>query len=133
MKVEQRFLSINWFGNVDKNSKSLVKHNPIMSTSEGICSWLGPLSIPDDELLFTWPVGSVSGGNANMLNVLVLNLCIGENNGLELLLDTESYDYVLNEMGSVGFKISVDHPLDMPVIQQSGEGQSCTQNTNNVF
>ena len=62
-KVEQRFLSINWFGNVDKNSKSLVKHNPIMSTSDGICSWLGPLSIPDDELLFTWPVGSVSGGN----------------------------------------------------------------------
>ena len=51
------------------------------------------------------------------------NLCIGENNGLELLLDTESYDYVLNlnEMGSVGFKISVDHPLDMPVIQESGE------------
>ena len=36
-------------------------------------------------------------------------------------MDTESYDYVLNEMGSVGFKISVDHPLDMPVIQQSGE------------
>ena len=60
-KVEQRFLSINWFGNVDKNSKSLVKHNPIMSTSEGICSWLGPLSMPDDELLFTWPVGAVSG------------------------------------------------------------------------
>ena len=60
-KVEQRFLSINWFGNVDKNSKSLVKHNPIMSTSEGICSWLGPLSVPDDELLFTWPVGAVSG------------------------------------------------------------------------
>ena len=36
-------------------------------------------------------------------------------------MDTESYDYVLNEMGSVGFKISVDHPLDMPVIQQSGQ------------
>ena len=52
-----------------------------------------------------------------------LNPCTGENNGLELLLDTESYDYVLNlnEMGSVGFKISVDHPLDMPVIQESGE------------
>ena len=60
-KVEQRFLSINWFGNVDKSSKSLVKHNPIMSTSEGICSWLGPLSMPDDEFLFTWPVGAVSG------------------------------------------------------------------------
>ena len=60
-KVEQRFLSINWFGNIDKTSKSLVKHNPIMSTSEGICSWLGPLSMPDDELLFTWPKGTVSG------------------------------------------------------------------------
>ena len=39
-------------------------------------------------------------------------------------MDTESYDFVLNEMGSVGFKISVDHPLDMPVIQQSGERHS---------
>ena len=62
-KVEQRFLSINWFGNIDKTSKSLVKHNPIMSTSEGICSWLGPLSMPDDEFLFTWPKGTVSGDN----------------------------------------------------------------------
>ena len=119
-KVEQRFLSINWFGNVDKKSKSLVKHNPIMSTSEGICSWLGPLSMPDDELLFTWPVGAVSGELEKFCPGAINNFT-GENNGLELLLDTESYDYVLDELGSVGFKISVDHPLDMPVIQQSGE------------
>ena len=52
--------------------------------------------------------------------VHIVCVCAGENNGLELLLDTESYDYVLNEMSSVGYKISVDHPLDMPVIQQSG-------------
>ena len=72
-KVEQRFVSINWFGNVDKNSKSLVKHDPIMATSDGICSWLGPLPRPDDELLFTWPIGAVSG---ERLQILVCKACL---------------------------------------------------------
>ena len=45
---------------------------------------------------------------------------LGDNNGLELILDTESYDYSVLGEDEVGFKLAITHPLDMPVIQQSG-------------
>ena len=60
-KYEQRFVSIKWFGNVDKGEKSKIKFDPVKYTSKGICSWLGPLPKQDDDNLFTWPSGVVSG------------------------------------------------------------------------
>ena len=52
-------------------------------------------------------------------------MCLGDNNGLELILDTESFDYSerTSQLGEdeVGFKLAITHPLDMPVIQQSGQ------------
>ena len=44
----------------------------------------------------------------------------GENNGLQITLDTESYDYVEYTRGGVGFSLSVVHPLDEPIMEQSG-------------
>ena len=35
------------------------------------------------------------------------------------MLDVESYDYVENDRGGLGFKLSVAHPLDLPIIEQS--------------
>ena len=60
-KLEQRFVSIKWFGNIYKSEKSKIKFDPVKYTSKGICSWLGPLPKDDDEYLFTWPSGVVSG------------------------------------------------------------------------
>ena len=59
-KYEQRFVSIKWFGNVDKREKSIMKVNPIGYTSKGICSWLGPLTKQQEDLSI-WPSGVVSG------------------------------------------------------------------------
>ena len=61
-KYDQRFVSVKWFGNVeDRDKKSSIKFDPIKFTSKGICSWLGPLTKKDDDYLFTWPSGVVSG------------------------------------------------------------------------
>ena len=61
-KYDQRFVSIKWFGNVEnRDKKSTIKIDPVKFTSKGICSWLGPLTKEDDEHLFTWPSGVVSG------------------------------------------------------------------------
>ena len=50
---------------------------------------------------------------------------LGDNNGLELILDTESFDYAglssFQGEDEVGFNIAIMHPLDMPVIQQAGK------------
>ena len=51
-----------------------------------------------------WPQGAIAG----------------ENNGLVIALDTESYDYVENAKGGVGFSLAVVHPLAMPIMEQSG-------------
>ena len=104
--MEDRFVSIKWFGNIDKKKKKYLKFNPILPTPNGICSWLAPLPKEDDSDLFTWPTGVVSGAN----------------NGLELILDVESYDYGQQEDDEeVGFKIAVAHPLDIPIIEQKGD------------
>ena len=50
----------------------------------------------------------------------------GENNGLSLLLDAETFDNSAMEDNLVGsrvgegFKVAVIHPLDMPLMRQSG-------------
>ena len=48
----------------------------------------------------------------------------GENNGLSLLIDAETFDYAsglydLGERAGEGFKVAISHPLDMPIIQQT--------------
>ena len=42
---------------------------------------------------------------------------VGMNKGLSILLDAESYDYVRNEGEGLGFKITLSHPHDTPIIQ----------------
>ena len=44
----------------------------------------------------------------------------GANNGFQILLDAESYDYASSATGSEGFVISVLHHLDIPVMKQIG-------------
>lgn len=49
----------------------------------------------------------------------------GENNGLSLLLDAETFDYgngfyALGERAGEGFKVAVVHPWDMPIMRQTG-------------
>ena len=104
-RIYQQVPDIRWFGSTNQSaSHSQAKVDPIMATSQGICSWLAPLSSVDDQDLWTWPKGVVPG----------------ENNGLQLLIDTETYDYVREENGGLGVKIAVTHPLDFPIIEQVG-------------
>ena len=68
-----------------------------------MCSWKAPFSKKTNNESVNWPKGAISG----------------ENNGLTILLDSESYDYVENENAGVGFRIAITHPLAMPIIEQS--------------
>ena len=44
----------------------------------------------------------------------------GINNGLELLLDAEVYDYALSKSGIEGFTLSILHHLDIPIMKNIG-------------
>lgn len=44
----------------------------------------------------------------------------GANNGLKILLDTESFDYTSSFSGAEGFVLSILHHLDIPIMKQSG-------------
>ena len=41
------------------------------------------------------------------------------NNGLEVILDSEAYDYGHSLTGDEGFSISVNHNLDIPIMRHS--------------
>ena len=71
-KVFQKIVMMEWEGAVEENS-SLVKLDPIRVTSDGVCTWLAPLA--NNLQSNPWPTGAVSG----------------ENNGLKLMLDIESW------------------------------------------
>ena len=84
-----------------------------MGTNYGICSWISPFySLPpkgEETNLGSLPTGALNG----------------ENNGLSILLDAETFDYGngfynLGEQAGEGFKVAAVHPLDMPIVQQSG-------------
>ena len=64
-------------------------------------------------------------GKERDLLSLVPGALSGENNGLSLLLDAETFDYGngfydLGVRAGEGFKVALVHPLDMPNIQQMG-------------
>jgi len=44
----------------------------------------------------------------------------GQNNGLEVVLDVESFDYTYSGKESMGFKIEFSDPRDMSIIKQGG-------------
>ncbi|XP_059078307.1 uncharacterized protein LOC131876825 [Tigriopus californicus] len=44
----------------------------------------------------------------------------GANNGFQILLDAESYDYASSAAGTEGFSIAILHQLDIPIMKHSG-------------
>ena len=44
----------------------------------------------------------------------------GINNGLQILLDAETYDYASSPSGGEGFTLSILHQLDIPIMKNSG-------------
>lgn len=44
----------------------------------------------------------------------------GGNNGFQMLLDAESYDYASSPSGSEGFVIAMLHHLDIPIMKHTG-------------
>jgi hypothetical protein len=44
----------------------------------------------------------------------------GLNNGFQLLLDAEAYDYASTTTGSEGFTLSILHQLDIPIMKNTG-------------
>ena len=95
---------IRWTGALNKTEGNIpsIRFCPLYGTITGICSWVAPLSKPMKSPKY-WPKGALSG----------------KNNGVTIYLDTESYDYVADEDGGLGFHISVIHPLDTPTEQSS--------------
>ena len=88
-----------------------------MGTNFGICTWLTPMfRMPDpDEPDPTDLVKLKPGAHS------------GSNNGLTLLLDAETFDYgggdeELIESGGESLIVSIVHPLDMPIMEQTGVG-----------
>ena len=41
-------------------------------------------------------------------------------NGLELLIDVESYDYAVSSIGSEGIIVSILNQLDIPIMKNTG-------------
>ena len=44
----------------------------------------------------------------------------GANNGFQMLLDAESFDYASSIGGDQGFVVAILHPLDIPIMKQTG-------------
>ena len=104
-KIKQMIPHVEWKGTLNKTEKNdEIFMSLEQPTATGICTWIAPLAYKVQEKIPPWPQGVISG----------------ENNGLLIVLDTESYDYVENEKGGVGFSLSVLHPLAMPIMEQSG-------------
>ena len=97
----------------DPANKSGVYFQTGFGTNYGVCSWVTPFyQMPEI-------------GYETDLNYMPKGALNGENNGLTLLLDAETYDYGngfydLGERAGEGFKIAILHHLDMPIIEQSG-------------
>ena len=110
-QVGQMIPYIEWDG-AEKNSKPGLFLEPGFGTNYGICSWVSPFfKMPED-------------GKERDLLGLVPGALNGENNGLSILLDAETFDYGngfydLGVRAGEGFKVAVVHPLDMPIIQQT--------------
>ena len=110
-QVGQMIPFIEWNG-AEKDSTSGVYLEPAYGTNYGICSWISPFFRMPQE------------GNERNLLSLVPGALNGENNGLSVLLDAETFDYGngfydLGVRAGEGFKVAVVHPLDMPIIQQT--------------
>lgn len=110
-QVGQMIPYIEWDG-AEKNSKPGLFLEPAFGTNYGICSWVSPFFKMPEE------------GKERDLLSLVPGALNGENNGLSILLDAETFDYGngfydLGVRAGEGFKVAVVHPLDMPIIQQT--------------
>ena len=110
-KVGQMIPFIDWNG-AEKGSTPGVFLGPAFGTNYGICSWISPF--------FRMP----QKGNERDLLSLVPGALNGENSGLSVLLDAETFDYGngfydLGDRAGEGFKVALVHPHDMPIIQQT--------------
>ena len=103
---KQMVAYVNWQGALNKTSQeSWVQLDLDQATSLGVCTWVAAFTVkPTFPLSETPPPAGVLSG---------------ENNGLTLYLDLESFDYVDNDRGGLGLKVAVTHPMDMPIIEQS--------------
>ena len=45
----------------------------------------------------------------------------GEDNGLDILLDAEDFNYASHDSDAVGFKISLHHHVDKPMMKYSSQ------------
>ena len=98
----QMIVNMEWSGaKKRRGEKPNILLEQGFGTSDGICSWVTPMAGD-----FTLDFLSLKKG-----------ALFGQNHGLTLMLDAESYDYVQNEGRGIGFKVAVSHPLDMPIIQ----------------
>ena len=89
---------------------------------------LGPYQYPTDfgACCFLAPHLNLEPTNWNltytqMYHDLVADALNGETNGLDLVLDAEQFNYAYYQANAAGFKISLHHHADKPMIQFSSQ------------
>ena len=106
---------MEWKGqncNSEKSGKSGIYLEMGFGTDYGICNFITPNFIPGEKDE-DYSLQKVSMG----YETLPKGPLNGENNGLSLLLDAETFDYGDGPGSGVGFKMAVIHPFDLGVIE----------------
>ena len=85
----------------------------LYATDFGACCFLAPhLNLEPTNWNLTY--GEIYHG-------LIADSLTGETNGLDLVLDAEQFNYAYHQAQGPGFKVSLHHHSDMPVIQFSSQ------------
>jgi len=102
---------------------------PFFGTDFGLCSVIKPQvtfskdpsirNLPWDQKLFAGPDSGLTEGAFHQTFSwnIEKGAKVGKYNGLTLLLDAETFDYMYQLKPSEGFKMSVQHHLDQPLMQ----------------
>ena len=101
-KLGQMIPSMEWPGSQIHHSAGAD-----FGTDIGQCDWISPLVFREKPWSYDYgfvPVGSFPG----------------EPNGLKMILDAETFDSGASRSRAIGFKISVLHHLDVPLMSNNG-------------
>ena len=93
---------------------------PFYGTDKGACSIIKPQIFFDskyDHLTYAQKLFGSDG--VSYTRKIEAGAKVGKANGLKLVLDAETFDYTMNTHVSEGFKISVNHHLDQPLMSMT--------------
>ena len=107
------------YGNrtIRQNATDLL---PFFGTDKGHCSIIKPqmtFNSKYDHLTYAQKLFGFD--NVSYTRQIQAGTKVGKVNGLVLLLDAQTFDYTMNRQASEGFKITVNHHLDQPLMSMT--------------